>query len=134
MTTFLDTSVIVDVLSAEAPHHGWSSGQLIEAASDGPLLISDIVYCELCCSMESVDAVDEAITSLALVRRSYSNGALFSAARAFLKYRRENGGTKSNVLPDFLIGALAEDEGVPLLTRDPDRIRTYFPSVEIICP
>ncbi|WP_199555928.1 type II toxin-antitoxin system VapC family toxin [Sandaracinobacteroides hominis] len=134
MTTFLDTSVIIDLLSEDAEYHTWSSERVLSANMNGPLLISDMVYCELCCGMENLDAVDQAVTALSLVRRPYSNEVLFSASRAFRRYRDENAGTKSNVLPDFLIGALAEVEAAPLLTRDPARVRTYFPTVELICP
>jgi predicted nucleic acid-binding protein len=59
--------------------------------------------------------------------------ALFLAGQAFRMYRRQNG-TKSGVLPDFFIGAHAVATDAPLLTRDPRRIRSYFPSVTVISP
>jgi predicted nucleic acid-binding protein len=37
-------------------------------------------------------------------------------------------------LPDFFIGAHAVDSQLALLTRDPKRIRTYFPDVVLIAP
>jgi predicted nucleic acid-binding protein len=37
-------------------------------------------------------------------------------------------------LGDFFIGAHAEAEGMKLVTRDPGRIKTYFPSVKLIVP
>jgi predicted nucleic acid-binding protein len=37
-------------------------------------------------------------------------------------------------LPDFFIGAHAAVEGAELLTRDPRRIRAYFPTVTLISP
>ncbi|MEI6780889.1 MAG: hypothetical protein WCQ21_08225 [Verrucomicrobiota bacterium] len=37
-------------------------------------------------------------------------------------------------LPDFLIGAHAQAEGLKLATRDPDRVRTYFPNIALVVP
>jgi len=37
-------------------------------------------------------------------------------------------------VPDFFIAAHAEVAELTLLTRDPRRVRTYFPSVAPICP
>ncbi len=37
-------------------------------------------------------------------------------------------------LGDFFIGAHAEAEGMKLVTRDPARVATYFPKVEIVTP
>lgn len=59
--------------------------------------------------------------------------AAFVASKAFKLYR-EAGGTRTGVLPDFFIGAHAQSEGLPLLTRDLKRYRTYFPTVELIVP
>jgi predicted nucleic acid-binding protein len=59
--------------------------------------------------------------------------AAFLAGRAFIDYRRR-GGLKRSPLPDFYIGAHAAVAGLRLLTRDPDRFRSYFPTVELITP
>jgi predicted nucleic acid-binding protein len=38
-------------------------------------------------------------------------------------------------LPDFLIGAHAESEGLTLvMMRDPDRVWTYFLKVQLVVP
>ena len=44
------------------------------------------------------------------------------------------GGSKTQVLPDFFVGAHAAVQGWPLLTRDPGRFRTYFPSLNVLAP
>lgn len=59
--------------------------------------------------------------------------ALFLAGKAHRRYR-QGGGTRRGVLSDFFIGAHAAVRGVPLLTRDPARFRTYFPDVPLIAP
>jgi predicted nucleic acid-binding protein len=62
-----------------------------------------------------------------------SLSASFQAGKAFQKYRR-GGGKRSRPLPDFFIGAHAYTAHLPLLTRDPRRVRTFFPSVRLIMP
>lgn len=59
----------------------------------------------------------------------------FEAARgkAFVRYRREDG-IKGKVLSDFFIGAHAAVGAHTLLTRDPRRYRSYFPTVTVISP
>ena len=59
--------------------------------------------------------------------------ALFLAGKAFGQYRRRGGG-KTQVLPDFFIGAHAAVNGWPLLTRDASRFRTYFPGMKVLAP
>ena len=61
------------------------------------------------------------------------HAAAFLAGKVHLSYRRK-GGTKSNVLPDFFIGAHAAVLGCPILTRDARRYATYFPMVRLIAP
>ncbi len=59
--------------------------------------------------------------------------ALFLAGKTFLSCRKRQG-DKLLPLPDFFIGAHAAVADVPLLTRDPARIRSYFPTVRLISP
>src|ERR1043165_6870159 len=103
MTTFLDTNVLIYLLDEEAPHHGWAADQLALRKDEGPLIISDIVYCEFCVGMQSKEEADAALSHLALERLGMGNDALFRAAEAFRQYK-ENGGQKKRVLPDFLVG------------------------------
>ena len=53
--------------------------------------------------------------------------------QAFLNYRRQ-GGFRTSPLPDFFIGAHAQDKGYALLTRAKGRYGSYFPTVTLICP
>jgi predicted nucleic acid-binding protein len=44
------------------------------------------------------------------------------------------GGEKQSPMPDFYIGAHAAITGYRLLTRDVQRYRTYFPTIDVIAP
>src|SRR5438046_10076418 len=59
--------------------------------------------------------------------------AAFLVGKAFGLYRRR-GGTTSSPLPDFFIGAHAAVTGHQLITRDPARFTSYFPSLNLISP
>ncbi len=43
-------------------------------------------------------------------------------------------GARETILPDFMIGAQAEDIGAALITRDPRRYRSCFPDLKLIAP
>ena len=58
---------------------------------------------------------------------------VFPNGKAFAQYR-QRGGTKSNVLSDFFIGAHAAVSRLPLLTRDKQRYASYFPGVVLLAP
>lgn len=133
MTTFVDTNVLIDILQPGSEHHDWSRNALNRAKQDGPVIVSDAVYSEFTVTMESVETANAALRGLDLSRCNYSDSVLFSAGKAYAAYRR-NRGQKLNVLPDFFIGALADDEDAPLVTRDPGKVRTYFPDVRLITP
>lgn len=133
MAVFVDTSVLIPLLDKRSDHHEWCQEQVNAASQEGAVVVSDIVYAELSVGMTTKQDVDEAIARFAFSRRGYSDEALFRAGRAFLDYRA-NGGPRDSLLPDFLVGALAELEGEPVLTRDPGKVSTYFPTVRLISP
>lgn len=134
MTTFVDTNVVIYLLDLDLPFHDWSVEEIAKAKENGPVILPDIAYCELSVGMESKEATDTAIAELAFERLSCSDASLFRAGRAFLEYRDKNKGTKSNVLPDFLIGAQAETIGAPLLTANRGNFLKYFSKIHLITP
>jgi len=84
-------------------------------------------------TFSSFEALDQTIADLGLVMIDVPRSALFFAGKAFAQYR-QRGGTKSNALPDFFIGAHAAVSRFPLLTRDTARYTSYFANVALIAP
>lgn len=97
------------------------------------LAINPIIYAELSVAFSSMEMLDASLATMQLRHLEIPRPALFLAGKAFIRYRRQ-GGSKSNVLADFFIGAHAAVSRLPLLTRDTRRYRAHFPSVELIAP
>jgi predicted nucleic acid-binding protein len=92
-----------------------------------------VIYAELSLTFGTVEALDATLADLQIPVIETPKPALFLAGKAFVQYRRQ-GGTKSNVLADFFIGAHAAVAGLPVLTRDVQRYASYFPTVRLIAP
>ena len=133
MPRMLDTSVLLDLVTADATWMRWSIEQFRRASTEGPILLNPIVYAELAPAFDSQAGLDRWLKPTLFRRLPLPYEAGFRASRAFLAYR-ERGGSKSSPLPDFYIGAHAEFEGWSLVTRDPTRYRSYFPSLTLITP
>ena len=129
----VDTNVLIDVLENDPDWAEWSLTQLRHRAQLTPLAINPIIYTELSAAFSSMEMLDEVLTTMDLRQLEIPRPALFLAGKAFARYRQQ-GGTKSNVLADFFIGAHAAVARFPLLTRDTRRYRNYFPTVELIAP
>ncbi len=131
--TLVDTNVLLDLVTDDPQFADWSIAQLEAASLVGPLLINDVIYAELSVRYDSKEQLDAFISGIGLKREPIPDAALFLAGKVFRKYRKA-GGTRSGVLPDFFIGAHAAVRGLPLLTRDLGRYRSYYPTVEVIVP
>ncbi|MDD3517172.1 MAG: PIN domain-containing protein [Chromatiales bacterium] len=129
----VDTNVLVDVLEDDPEWGEWSVGRMRDLARVHELVINPVIYAELSLAFDAVEDLDAAIADLDLGVIELPRPALFLAGKAFVRYRRL-GGIKSNVLADFFIGAHAAVAGCPILTRDPRRYRSYFPSLRLIVP
>ncbi|MGH2856419.1 MAG: type II toxin-antitoxin system VapC family toxin [Solirubrobacteraceae bacterium] len=132
MTTLIDTSVLLDIV-APSQWRAWSERELIAASERGPLAINQIISAELAAGFASKGTLERSLQGVGLRRLNLPWAAAWLASQAFIAYRR-GGGTRAAPLPDFFVGAHAEAAGLALLTRDPARIRTYFPAVEVIAP
>jgi predicted nucleic acid-binding protein len=133
LVSFVDTNVLFDVLTNDPRWAEWSIRQLEITAIKGAAAINDIVYAELSVRYSTVEAVDRVVEQAGLKVERMSRSALFLAGKAFQRYRSQ-GGRSTTILPDFFIGAHAATLGVPLLTRDARRYRTYFPTLELVTP
>ena len=131
--TVVDTNVLLDLATNDPRFAEWSVAQLESASLQGPLVINDVVYAELSVRYERIEDVTGFVAQAGLQHEALPPAALFLAGKAFRSYRRARG-TRTGVLPDFFIGAHAAVRGMPLLTRDQGRYRTYFPTVELIVP
>ncbi len=128
--TFVDSSVLIDVIEAKSDWMHWSAQQL---ASQTALCINAIVYAEVSRSFVTSAAQDQFLKDVGIAVLHIPNLASFLAAQAHRVYRLA-GGARSATLPDFFIGAHASVATMPLLTRDPVRVHTYFPQLQLIVP
>jgi len=131
--TLVDSNVLLDIFTRTPNWWDWSLMQLADAALHGPLLINDVIYAETSIRFPNIDDFDEALAKAGTTVAPIPRMALFLAGKAFTQYRSA-GGVRTGVLPDFFIGAHADVERLPLLTRDTRRYRNYFPNVVLIAP
>ena len=131
--TLIDTNVLLDLVTSDPTWADWSIRQLDAAVIRGGLAINDTVYAELSVRFDRIEDLEAVVEDAGLVLAAMPRPALFLAAKAFQAYRAA-GGARTGVLPDFFIGAHAAVAGVPLLTRDAQRYRTYFPRIDLITP
>jgi predicted nucleic acid-binding protein len=133
MATLVDSNILLDVLTEDPIWGAWSGQALADAADRSILIINPIIYAEISVGFARIEDLEDAVPMDAYRREPLPFEAGFLAGKAFLRYRR-SGGTRTAALPDFYIGAHAAIEGYTLLTRDPARYRTCFPSVALIAP
>jgi predicted nucleic acid-binding protein len=129
----VDSSVLLDIFTEDAAWMAWSSAALASVADAARLVINPIVFAEVSVRFSKIEELDAKLPPDTFVREPIPFDAAFLAGKAFLRYRRR-GGECAAPLPDFFIGAHAAVAGHRLLTRDPTRVRSYFPSLVLIAP
>lgn len=129
----VDANVLLDVMTDDPQWYAWSAEQLDACAAKAELCINPIVYAEVSVGFARIEDLDEALPQDAFTRLPLPWAAGFLAGKAFLRYRRAQG-RRTSPLPDFYIGAHAAVDGMALLTRDAERYRSYYPTLELVCP
>ena len=130
----VDANVLLDILTADPQWLAWSSGELRKAKAGGQILVNPIICAEIAPAFDfDWPQIDAWLARAGMVTEALPFEASTVAAAAHRKYR-DRGGSRERPLPDFFIGAHAEVAACALLTRDAARYRTYFPTVQLICP
>ena len=132
-TTLVDSNVLLDIATEDRTWYAWSADALASAANEGPLVINAIVYAEVSIGFSTIEELDDALPPDVYEREPLPFEAGFLVGKAFLAYRRR-GGARPVPLPDFYIGAHAAINGHRVLTRDAQRYRAYFPTVQLLSP
>ena len=131
--TLVDSNILIDIWTEDPEWHDWSVRSLQDCLEAGPVGINPIIYAELSLGFDHENDLRLAVQDATLDRLPLPYEAAFPAGRAFRAYR-QRGGVRTAPLPDFLVGAHAEVEGLVLLTRDAVRFQTYFPKVRLVTP
>ncbi len=133
MITAVDTNILLNILVPNEQFYDASADALQEAAGEGSLVISDIVYAELCIHFENQRECDAFLESNEIRVQALTREAHFIASRAWRSYRQQ-GGKRTRILADFLIGAHAQKQATCLLSRDRGVYRKLFPSLDLHDP
>jgi predicted nucleic acid-binding protein len=131
--TLVDTNILLDIATNDPRWLQWSLQQLDAAAIRGPVLVNAVIYAELAVGYVRIEDLDKTLSDVGLEFAEMPCPALFLAGKVFQRYR-DQGGTRTGVLPDFFIGAHAAVARMALLTRDLRRYKTYYPTVTLIAP
>lgn len=133
----IDTNIVIDAHDTQSPFRSASSSLIADAVATDGAALNAVVFAELCVGQDNAENLASVLRTEGLEILDLPAAASPICARAYTKYRaaRKNsgGGEAPQVpLPDFFIGAHAELMGWKLATRDTERYRLYFPSVQLL--
>jgi hypothetical protein len=133
MITALDTNVLLDILAPNPEYFERSVQAIEEAAGAGSLVVCDLVYAELCVHFLRQADCTQFLEQSEIRVESLSREASFLASRLWKTYRQE-GGKRTRILTDFLVGAHAQVQASQLLTRDRGFYKEIFRSLSLVDP
>jgi predicted nucleic acid-binding protein len=135
----IDTSVLIYAFESGSEFYAWSRETLTKALANEGAAINPVILAELCVGDHDPETVEQRLTQIGLHFLDLKPEVSTICARAFRRYLQTRKPVGQRIdkkipLPDFFIGAHAAVLDLPLATVDVDRYRTYFPSVNLICP
>lgn len=133
MMVMIDSCVLLDIITNDPHWYPWSSAALEKWGESNELVLNPIIYSEISVSFEHIEELERVIPATVFKRLQLPWEAAFLAGKAFLRYRKHQG-RRGSPLPDFFIGAHSTILGIPLMTRDTNRFRFYFPELKLITP
>jgi len=131
--TAVDTSVLLDVFTADAQLGRSSHAALTRCLREGSIIACEVVWAELASGFREEGALLADMDRLSVAFEPLDQAAALAAGAAWRRYR-EAGGSRQRILSDFLIGAHAAANADRLLTRDRGFYRSHFSGLTILDP
>jgi predicted nucleic acid-binding protein len=128
--TAVDTSALFAIFKLESTADAWLT-LLATAAASGPLVVCETVYAELSAAFAQADRLDQRLGELAIELLPSNKASLFEAGQTLKRYLQA-GGTRSNMVPDFLIGAHAVIQANQLASADRGYLRAHFADLKLL--
>lgn len=133
MTTAVDTSVLLDILTDDPRYASKSESAVAEARAAGRLIVCESVVAELRPALESDRQLEDFLHDMGIEFLPASLESAELAGSIYALYLK-NRGTSRRVLPDFLIAAHAQLNADRLLARDRGYYRHYFTKLSVMDP
>ncbi len=133
MTTALDANVVLDVLTGTQAEIQAAESALLAAKIAGNITISTVAYAEVAARFKSKAKADDFFSLLECKVQPLDDNAAFLAGQFFQQYKRR-GGTRTRILPDFLIAAHAQLNADRILSRDTRFFGPNFPRLKAVSP
>jgi predicted nucleic acid-binding protein len=131
MISALDSSIILDVLTADPQFSDRSEALLRRASTEGKLVMGECVLAEITPVFKDEKALKEFLADWQIEFVPSSQESAVLAGRCFSRYL-SRGGRAGRIVADFLIGAHAAFHADRLLARDRGYLRDYFSKLTVL--
>ena len=136
MTYAVDSNVILDVLYDDPTFAQASIDALTRASQSGKLMACEVVWAEVSSAFADATLFKTKMADFGIAFSPMTESAALRAGQTWksARLKRKTKSKRLQVIPDFLIGAHAQEMADALITRDRGFLREYFDALEIIDP
>lgn len=132
MISALDSSIILDVLTANPQFADISEALLRRAMTEGKLVIGECALAEIAPAFKDEKMLKEFLADWQIEFVPSSRESAILAGRNFARYLHRGGRAGRRIVADFLIGAHAMLHADRLLARDRGYFRDYFSRLTVL--
>jgi predicted nucleic acid-binding protein len=133
MLTAVDSSALLDVVTASEKFADRSEKALRKAIAEGGLVVCECVLAEISPAFSSPNEVVEFLSDWQIRFIPSSAESALLAGEIFARSLKR-GGRGGRIVVDFLVGAHAVMHADRLLARDRGYLRNYFSRLKLILP
>ncbi len=132
MAIGVDSSALLAIIRPDPDGQDWLDLLMALGAVDR-LVACDVVLAEVAPFFDDLAAMIERLAALGVEFDPITPATAFRAGEIYSAYRRA-GGPRQTLIPDFLIGAHALEQGAGLVASDRGYLRSHFRGLKVFQP